>query len=189
VSRLANDGDDGGGHFILRAFSRGARMLRTALGPAIASFLEGLGPGSRTPSGPAVPTDCITTPDRRLRPTDTPDHQIALATREPSTEVSLLTARPGKSRTSASDVSASKADRRKSTPSRLEWHSAARFLRIHELEARTRAGLGPAECRVPKTPRMKSGLATRRNPRSELGKSCVRTTTVFPAFCSYAEPA
>jgi hypothetical protein len=28
-----------------------------------------MGPGSRTPSGPAVPTDCINRPDRRLHPT------------------------------------------------------------------------------------------------------------------------
>ena len=30
--------------------------------------------------------DCINRPDRRLHPTNTPNQQIALATREPSTE-------------------------------------------------------------------------------------------------------
>jgi hypothetical protein len=31
-------------------------------------------------------TDCTNRPDRRLHPTNAPDHQIALATPEPSTE-------------------------------------------------------------------------------------------------------
>jgi hypothetical protein len=45
-----------------------------------------LGLGSRIPSGPAVPTDCNSRPDRRLQPIKTPKYQIELATREPSTD-------------------------------------------------------------------------------------------------------
>lgn len=34
------------------------------------SLLSRLGPGLRTPSGPAVPPDCNSRPDRRLQPTE-----------------------------------------------------------------------------------------------------------------------
>src|SRR6476620_5848079 len=56
------------------------------------SLINRMGPCSRTPSGPAVSTDCINRPDRRLHPTNA-TASIALATREPSTEDSIRTSR------------------------------------------------------------------------------------------------
>ena len=40
----------------------------------------------RNPSRPVVHVDCIKRPNRRLHPTNTPDQQIVLAMREPSTD-------------------------------------------------------------------------------------------------------
>lgn len=57
------------------------------------SLISRMGLCSRTPSGPAVSTDCINRPDRRLHPTHCHCVNLSLATREPSTEDSSQTSR------------------------------------------------------------------------------------------------
>src|SRR5215468_8317981 len=58
------------------------------------SLISRMGPRSRTPSGPAVSTDCIKQAGQKTAPDQCHYVNLALAMREPSTESDLLARKP-----------------------------------------------------------------------------------------------